>query len=274
LREVSGLAASRLQPGMLWVHEDSGAQPLLTALDADGRLRSRWHLQGATNVDWEDMASFTLDGKAWLLVADVGDNRAGRGDCALYIVEEPPPLPLFPPPDPTLVRLLRVAWKIPVIYPDGPRDVEAVAVDAKGERIYLLAKRTTPHGLYALPLRATPPGRPMPLMERVGEAGAFPAASGSRAFLPVPSGAFRAQPTGMDFASDGSAAVIVTYGDVLVYPRKHDEPWPTALARAPRRLAPHGLEQAEAVAVGADGTEVIVTSEGREAPLLRYRWRE
>jgi hypothetical protein len=149
LREVSGLAASRLQPGVFWTHEDSGAQPVLTALDANGHLSGRWRLQGATNVDWEDMASFTLDGRSWLLVADVGDNRAGRGDCVLYIVEEPPSPPLFPPSDPATQRILPVAWKIPVIYPDGPRDVEAVAVDAREERIYLLAKRTTPHGLYA-----------------------------------------------------------------------------------------------------------------------------
>lgn len=283
LREVSGLAASRLEPGVLWTHEDSGSQPVLTAIGADGGLRGRWRLQGAKNMDWEDMASFTLDGKAWLLVADVGDNRSGRGDCVLYVVEEPRLLPpatvSFPPPasapatDAIAERVLSVAWKIPVIFPDGPRDVEAVAVDPGENRVYLLAKRTTPHGLYALPLRPTPPGEPMAPMRRVGELPAFPAAEGAEAFLPTARGAYRAQPTGMDFSADGFAAVIVTYGDVLVYPRRHDELWSTSLERAPIRLAPHGLFQAEAVAFGADGREIFVTSEGAGAPLLRLRWR-
>ena len=270
LREASGLAVSRRDPGMLWTHGDSGGEPVLEAMEIDGTARVRVRVAGVKNVDWEDLDSFELDGKAWLLIADTGDNKAGRGECSLLIVEEPDPAKLAPGGE----RVVPVAWKIPVIYPDGPRDVEAVAVDAKEGRVYLLAKRTTPHGLYALPLRPTPPGRPMAPMERVGEMPAFPAAEGAEALLPTPGGAYRPQPTGMDFAADGSAAVIVTYGDVLVYSRNGDEPWTSALAREPRRLAPHGLMQAEAVCFGdAAGREVYVTSEGNGASLLRYRLR-
>ncbi len=268
-REASGLAASLRASGMLWTHGDSGGEPVLEAILADGASRGRLRIAGVKNHDWEDLASFELDGKAWLLIADTGDNKAGRGECSLLVVEEPDPARLVPRTE----LVAKVAWKIPVIYPDGPRDVEAVAVDAKAERVYLLAKRTTPHGLYALPLRAAPAGRPMPPMDKAGEIASFPAAEGVEALLPRPSGAYRAQPTGMDFAADGSAAVIVTYGDVLVYPKNGDEAWSAALAREPRRLAPHGLAQAEAVCFGADGREIYVTSEGKAAPVLRYRAR-
>ena len=270
LREASGLAVSRRDPGMLWTHGDSGGEPVLEAMATDGTARGRVRVPGVKNVDWEDLDSFELDGKAWLLIADTGDNKAGRGECSLLVVAEPDPATLRP----GVERVANVAWRIPVIYSDGPRDVEAVAVDAKAERVYLLAKRTKPHGLYVLPLRATPPGRPMAPMERAGEIASFPAAEGAEALLPTPRGAYRAQPTGMDFAADGSAAVIVTYGDVLVYPRTGDKSWVAALAREPRRLAPHGLAQAEAVCFGdAAGREIYVTSEGRGAAVLRYRSR-
>lgn len=269
LREASGLAASRRAEGLYWTHGDSGGEPVLEAILADGASRGRLRIAGVKNEDWEDVASFELDGRPWLLVADTGDNKAGRGECSLLVVEEPDPARLSPGRE----LGARVAWRIPVIYPDGPRDVEAVAVDAKAERVYLLAKRATPHGLYALPLRPTPAGRPTAPMERVGEIASFPAAEGVEALLPRPSGAYRAQPTGMDFAADGSAAVIVTYGDVLVYPRSKDETWAAALAREPRRLAPHGLPQAEAVCFGAEGREIYVTSEGKGAAVLRYRAR-
>lgn len=269
IRESSGLAVSRRDPEIFWTHGDSGGESVLSAITRDGILRGRLRITGVKNIDWEDIASFELDGKAWLLIADTGDNKAGRGDCALYVVEEPDAAGLATDAE----RAASVAWRIPVIYPDGPRDCEAVAVDAKEDRVYLLAKRKTPHGLYALHLRPTPSGRPMPPMERVGELPAFPPAPEAERMLPTARGMFRPQPTGMDIAADGSAAAIVTYGDVLVYPRRKDEPWAKALAREPSRLEEHGLRQAEAVAFGADSREILVTTEGAEAPVLRYRWK-
>ncbi len=264
--EASGLAASRREPGLFWVHADSGGEPILRAVAADGSPRGILRIDGAGNVDWEDAASFTLDGRAWLLVADTGDNASRRGDCALFIVPEPDPAELAPD------RELRVgvAWRIPVVYPDGPRDCEAVAVAVEEGRVYLLAKRTKPSGIYTLPLRPLAAGAAAPVAARVGELAALPAAPDALRLLPVPAGAFRAQPTGLDFAADASAAVVLTYGEVLVYPRGGDETWAAALARPGRVLGSHGLDQAEAVAFAADGT-ILATSEGKGAPVLRWR---
>lgn len=271
VRESSGLAASRLRAGVFWTHEDSGGEPVLRAITTDGTLLGTVRIAGARNLDWEDAASFTLDGRACLLVADTGDNQARRSDCVLYVIPEPDPAGL----DAGAEQRVEAAWRIPVVYPDGPRDCEAVAVDAREGRVYLLAKRTTPHGLYALPLRPAPADTTTPVAERVGEMTAFPAADGAERFLPKPSGAYRAQPTGMDFATDGSAAVVVTYGEVLVYPKMAGETWAAALARPGEVLAPHGLPQAEAVAFGPGGVEegIHVTSEGAGEALLRYSRR-
>ena len=268
IRESSGLAASRRDPRILWTHNDSGDQPVLYALEANGARRGILRLTGARNIDWEDLASFQLDGRAYLLIADVGDNASQRTDCALLIIEEPDPATLSPL-DETPVR---IAWTIPVSYLDGPRDVESVAVDPEAGLIYLLAKRTSPHGLYTLPLRIPADGV-IPAATPVAQVpnAFFPQPSISQALLPLPTGRYRTQPTGMDFAADGSAAVVLGYGDVLLFPRQNDEPWKTTLMRPPVVLAPHGFIQAEGVAFGADNCTIFVSSEGAGTSISRYQ---
>src|SRR5688572_3158634 len=56
LPEVSGLAASRLTPGRLWAHNDSG-KPEIVALDTKGTVAGRVTIAGAALDDWEAMAS-------------------------------------------------------------------------------------------------------------------------------------------------------------------------------------------------------------------------
>ena len=268
VRESSGLAPSRRDPRLLWTHNDSGGQPVLYALTPDGTLHGSLRIAGLHNIDWEDIASFELDGRAWLLIADTGDNNIYRSDCALYVVAEPDPADLSP----TRETAAQVAWKIPVRYLDGPRDCEAVAVDPRANLVYLLAKRTSPHGLYTLPLRppadgVTPSALPVAqLAEKL-----FPQPTPSQSIVPIPTGRYRAQPTGMSFAADGSAAVVVSYGDVLLFPRKKDERWEKTLRRDPIVLAPHGLAQAEGVTFGPDNRTLYVSSEGETSSIMCYR---
>ena len=264
ITESSGIAASHRDPRLLWTHNDSGGQPVLYGIDSNGARRGDLRVAGVKNIDWEDIASFELDGRAWLLIADTGDNAGSRRDCALYVVAEPDPAQLVP-----FKELgVPIAWKIPVRYPEGPRDCEAVAVDAKAGLVYLLSKRTNPQILYTLPLR---PAGVTPAALAVAKMLPFPQPSASQSMLPIPSGKYRAQPTGMDFASDGSAAVVVTYGEVCIFPRNAGETWAAALSRKPQVLPPHGLVQAEGVAFAQDSRTIYVTSEGANSAILRYR---
>ncbi len=268
ITESSGLAASRRDPRMLWTHNDSGGQPMLYALEPNGARRGELRITGITHHDWEDLASFELDGRSWLLIADTGDNAGNRTNCALYVVAEPDPAELSPVRETTAT----IAWKIPVRYLDGPRDCEAVAVDARAGVVYLLAKRNSPHGLYTLPLRPPADGVVPAAMPVAQIPNSFiPQPSASQRLLPLPGGRYRAQPTGMDFAADGSAAVVVSYGDVLIFQRQKDEPWKAALMRPPVVLPPHGLTQAEGVAFGADSRTIYVSSEGTDSGIVRYK---
>jgi hypothetical protein len=268
VNESSGLAPSLRDSRMLWTQNDSGAQPVLHAIEPNGTRRGELRITDASSRDLEDLASFELDGRSWLLIADVGDNASKRTNCMLYIVAEPDPAELSPQHETTAP----VAWKIPVRYLDGPRDCEAVTVDARAGLVYLLAKRTSPHGLYTLPLRPPADGVVPAAMPVAQVPNAFlPQPSASESLLPIATGRFRAQPTGMDFAADGSAAVVLSYGDVLLFPRQKGEPWKAALTRPPVVLGPHGLTQAEGVAFGADSHTIYVSSEGTGSAIIRYQ---
>ena len=266
LTESSGFAPSRRAANLLWSHNDSGGEPVIYAVGADGADRGRVRIADATNNDWEDIASFTFDGQAYLLIADTGDNRAVRTDCRLYVIAEPDPATLAPGRELTVP----IAWEIPVRYTDHPRDCESVSVDAAEKAVYLLSKREHPVGLYRLPLRPEMTGS-APAAAFLTKVEKIPQPTGPRLLVEGPPGRMAGMPVGMDFAADGSAAVVLTYMDVLLFPRQAGESWAAALTRPPQQLKAVSLPQAESVCFSADAHEIYVTTEAERAPVVRYR---
>jgi hypothetical protein len=262
-REASGLAASRRTPGLLWVHNDSGGEPVLYGIDANtGQSRGRVVVRGVTNTDWEDIASFEHDGAAWLVIGDVGDNTAKRSFILLHFVREPDANELSPARD----TEISPAYTLRVAYEDLARDCESIAVDAREGAVYLLSKRDSVPRLYRVPLA---PSKDLVIARRVGEVPELPQPDVLQRLLKIPTGAYRGEPTAMDFAADGSAAVVLTYGDTLLFPRAANETWAQALAKKPVILAPHDLPQAEAACFSADGRAIFLASE-ESMRLLRY----
>lgn len=268
LNESSGFAPSHRAANLLWSHNDSGGEPVVYAVGTDGSDRGRVRLSGAINIDWEDIASFTLDGQAYLLIADVGDNLAVRTDCRLYVIAEPDPATLATGREITVP----VLWEIPVRFADNPRDCESVSVDVAEKAVYLLSKREHPVGLYRLPLLPVASGT-TPAATFLTHVPTMPQPTGPRLLVAGPAGHMGGMPVGMDFAADGAAAVVLTYMDVLVFPRTPGESWAETLTRTPQQLKTVSLPQAESVCFSADGREIYVTTEGAHAPVVRYRVR-
>jgi hypothetical protein len=265
INESSGLAPSLRASDVYWTNNDSGGEPVLYAIDGTGRYLGSVRIAGAINYDWEDCASFSVNGKSYLLAADVGDNYAKRTDCKVYIIEEPDPAKL----DPAQELTATIAWELPVAYPDGPRDCENVAVDPAERSIYFISKRTVPPVVYRLPLMPAK-GTSTPLLELVGDLAGIPQPTGPLAMLETTQGKYRAMPCGFDISPDQRTAVVLTYGEVYIYNRAPGETWGEALAREPIQLAAHNLPQAEGVCFTSDNQTVIISTEGTPAPLLRY----
>ncbi len=89
LIEVSGVAASRNNPGVLWTHNDAGNAAVVYALDAQGRALGTYTLPG--NTDNEDIAigPGPVTNVSYLYVADIGDNNSDRSNIAIYQIPEP-----------------------------------------------------------------------------------------------------------------------------------------------------------------------------------------
>lgn len=111
--EMSGLVSSRSVQGGFWTHNDSGDSARFFCIRRDGSVvqpegvtnYQGIALEGAVNVDWEDVAR---EGNR-LYLCDVGNNANERRDLKVYEVREP---------DATKVTRVKPVATYPVAYED------------------------------------------------------------------------------------------------------------------------------------------------------------
>ena len=114
--EASGLV---LSGGLLWTHDDSGGPATIFGLSTRGKLVRQVPLP--QNVDWEDIAA----SGGTLYVGDIGDNGLSRPEIVVY----------------------RGSTPIPLRYPDGPHDAEALLVD-RGRLVIVTKSLAGEAGIY------------------------------------------------------------------------------------------------------------------------------
>ncbi|MDP6380426.1 MAG: hypothetical protein QF662_03680 [Phycisphaerae bacterium] len=244
IRESSGLACSRRRKGVFWTHNDSGDAPRIFAFNLAGDNLATYTIAGAKARDWEDMASFKMGKRAYLLLADVGNNSRRRKEVTIYIIPEPP----LDVSKRSVKGTVRSMLTIRFSFEDGNYDCESVAIDPTEKIIYLVPKvlgsRTK---IYALPLPRKP-----------GAGGAAKAV----AKVSIPTA------VAMDISPDGLRAVVLTYGSAREYTRRPGEKWAQAFSRKPRKISMPSRRQGESICYGADGETLYLTSEKLPTPLL------
>ncbi|MBW8312822.1 MAG: hypothetical protein K0M64_12430 [Rhizobium sp.] len=256
--EISGLAASRSHPGHYWAINDSGSSAELHLVDGRGRHRGSVPVEGVPNVDWEDLSSFELGGRRYLLIADTGDNGGLRQELQLYVIEEPA----------SLDQPARLAWTRRFRWPDGPRDCEAATVDPVAGEVLLVSKKRVPPELFRVPLRGD---EAVVAAEFLGTLrGIAQPSSGDLLKNPV-YGRYRAQVTGASLSPNGRVLAVLNYRALHFLVRGPGASWPQALENEVSALDLPWLPQAEAVAFDADGAGLAIGSEQLPSPFLRYR---
>lgn len=260
LAETSGIAPSRRHPGRFWVHNDSGNAPELHLMSSEGTRVASVAIDKVRNVDWEDLGSFRLDGRDYLLIADTGDNGGVRRNLSLIVVEEPAVV--------TDGMRLEPAWTLRFRWPDGARDCEAVAVDAAAGEVLLVSKKRVPPELFRIALR--PPGGEAQVARLLGRLRGIAQPSEADIRQNPIYGRYRSQVTAADLSPDGRSLAVLNYRAVYLYTREHNADWTGALER-PQRLDFAWMPQAEAVAFGIDGQSLWVAGEQRPSPLIRFR---
>lgn len=240
--ELSGLAASPNQPGVLYAHNDSGDSARFFALSAaSGGVLQTFTVQGASNRDWEDVAVGPCDGGTCVFLGDIGDNARVRSDYVVYVV-----------PEPTVVAggatAAVTAQALPYQYPMGVRhNAETLLVDPRDGRPWVLTKAPgagQPSYAFRFPLPLTPGVQAT--LEPVAQ-------------LPVPTST-DAQLTGGDVSPCGDAVLLRTYNR-LVLLRTDGGALETAFGAEPVSVPVAQEVQGEAVAFSADGRSYFTASE-------------
>ena len=243
LDEISGIVKSA-RGDFYWVHNDSGDEPRIFAIDDEGtplvppylRIAAEdWPghaIDGASHFDWEDVALH----RGVLYIADVGNNGNARRDLGVYVVNEP---------DPLAVPKMRALAHLPIRYPDQadhPGDVwhfdcEAVFV-ADGKLHFLTKHRQSRRirepapgtKLYRLDTQHTDRENVLTLLGRREDV---------------------SQVTGADLSPDGSRLAVSTYTTLWLFESPGDGNWLSGKAsrldldtRQARQLEAIGWEDA------------------------------
>jgi hypothetical protein len=136
LKEVSGIASSHNNPGMLWVHNDHGNNAEVYLLNRKLDIVLTCRLEGIDNRDWEDMVigPGPVAGINYIYVGDIGDNDATHE--VKYIYRFPEPVYKPGEKDVTVSDVEKITFRLS----DGMNDCESLMIDHKTKTLYVISK--------------------------------------------------------------------------------------------------------------------------------------
>jgi hypothetical protein len=242
LRETSGLAVSRQNPDVLWLHND-GAKKHVFAVRTDGRLAARLNVRAKFD-DIEDIAIGLgpEPGVDFIYLGDIGDNNADRREIRVIRV-----------PEPTLSKTDDEELKIkdPEVfrlrYPDGPHDAEALMIDAATGDLFIATKQQRGARLYRAAVSDLG-SEGVTNLELVG-------------YLNVD------DISGGDISRTGDWIMLRSEDRGWLWARTSGEDVAAAMQRTPVRVLTRGSEQGkngEAVGFSPDGRGYFTVSEGKQ----------
>lgn len=279
LNEISGIVKSRRFADVYWVHNDSGDEARLFALNGRGEivfpafLRSTFrgaadarkaeaepsigkvpwpgHRVGvATNIDWEDIA---IDNDM-IYVADMGNNGNARRDLGIYVIPEP---------NPRAVEATRPIKYLPVVYPEQKQypanqwhfDAESLFVDngtlyviSKHRQAGQILKFEAGANLYRLDTQYTDRQNSLVKIDQ------HPALSVA---------------TGADLSPDGRWLAVVSYAGLWLFERPaQGDKWFTGKAFK-KTLDRSQVKTMEAVAWVDNNNLIVANEEGEIYPVTR-----
>lgn len=224
ITESSGLAASRLHPGVYWTHNDSDDGPYLYAVDSrTGNTVARLTLRGIGSP--RDVEAISIGPHNEIYAGDIGDNLGGKW----------PYVWIYRLPEPKVLKDQTVtATQYVVKYENGPRDAESLLVHPKTGRVYIVDKKEDGGHLYEGPASLS--------------------TSGANIFRPIAPVDLWA--TDAAFSPDGRHLAVRGYFGGILYD------WNGGRIRRRGSLDVPLQGQGESVSYSVDGTKLMYGSEG------------
>jgi hypothetical protein len=242
---ASGLAASRKNPGVLWIHNDYGPA-CVYAITPAGKHLGVYNFAGAKNRNWEDIAigpgpEPNVD---YIYAGDIGDNNAKRKDVTIYRIIEPNVDANQTPVNVTITNVETIV----LVYPDGPRDAETLIVDPLTRDIYIVSKEQT---------------------SKVYRA-AYPQKTTDKTTLEQVAKLKWGMATGGDISPDGREIIVRGYFGASLWVRPKTEPMWKAFEGSECAIPIIPEQQGEAICFDSKGTGYYTTSEHRHQPIYYF----
>lgn len=245
--ELSGLASSRLNPGVLWAHNDSGDTERVFAMTETGGHLGTYFVSQNKQLDWEDMAvgPGPASGVSYLYLGSIGAN-GGRNWIYVYRAPEPHVSSTQAPDTVPLASVERLAMR----YPGSDEyNAEALMVDPENHDIYVVTKSS----------------------DGVSRVFRYPGAEQDPAVTYrlklVTTLYFTGPVTAADISPNGREIAIKGYGFSRGWPRVPGATVDATLADTPCKIG-HG--SGETLGYSANGNSYFTISEGRYKPLYRF----
>jgi hypothetical protein len=273
LDEISGLVKGA--GDFWWVIEDSGNSPTLIAVNSAGQTIRQITVNGANNVDWEELTvgKNPFGAGRVLFIGDFGNNTAPpltfpvtfptvgtRNNQVIYMITEPDPLAA------TSVNILRT---LPIQFPTGNYDIEAMVYDARSQQLVLITKdlngvASGTGGVSRVFTRSLDPAQPL-----LTEVATFDLRNRPLTNTQVGPYGLDRLVTGAALSDDGRVLVVRTYKSVFRWVRAPEESWQSLFTRAPQVITLVDEPQGEAIALGGNNTDFYTISE-QDPDLNRY----
>jgi hypothetical protein len=246
LQELSGLAASAANKGMLWTHNDSGNGNEIFLVDQNLNIKLTCKLKDVINRDWEDIAvgPGPEKGVNYIYVAEIGDNMAIFPYKNIYRFREPK---VGKEKEITISDFDTIVFKLA----DKRKDTEALAVHPVTKNIYVVSKRENPVHVYEIPY-------PYSVKDTL--------TAQSVATVPY------SQVVAADFSVDGKEFIMKNY-DNIFYWNVGSSSLINALKKSPAILEYKPEPQGESLTFARDGSGFFTISEmvkGEKSFLLFY----
>ncbi|MFB0944910.1 MAG: hypothetical protein QMB24_01935 [Spirosomataceae bacterium] len=215
-----------------WTHNDSGGEAKLYKITSEGKLLDSLEVDGAKNVDWEEV---TQDDKGNLYVGDFGNNRQSRKDLTIYKING------------NKTERITFRYADQTAFPANPPKFDCEAMFWHQDSLYLFTKNYTKKNhvtqLYALPDKA-----------------------GDYEISPKGSWEIETMVTAADISPNGKEFALLTYGKVLIFNIVNDK----IDFSSPRTCFKTRLKQTEAIIYKND-RELIFSNEQRSIYQISYK---
>lgn len=249
LNALSGIGASKRNPGVIYVHNDRNVAQFFAVSEA-GALLGTFNLTGGTVDDIEDMAVAHCPSGNCVYLADVGGNISPRTQFAVMRAPEPE-VRVDMPGGTTSIAAERLVFS----YPDNANhNAESMLVDPSSDTIYVVTKVAAgmPSAVYKFP--ATFGGAAL-TAEKVVD-------------LTVPKSTDR-EAVSASAHPCAPAFLLRTYNTLYEFRAASGGTLEAAFSATPTVVPVATETQGEGVTYRADGRGYFTTTEGSQPPINR-----